>query len=80
MMDPISLLTTLVHCIVCLCLLLAPTILIIRLANALKLRKLRQKLPKHDEDCEPRIIGFFHPFCDAMGGGEKVLFQALNAI
>lgn len=28
----------------------------------------------------PRIIGFFHPFCDAMGGGEKVLYQALKAI
>ena len=26
------------------------------------------------------FVGFFHPFCDAMGGGEKVLFQALKAI
>ena len=26
------------------------------------------------------MIGFFHPFCDAMGGGEKVLFQALKAL
>jgi len=27
-----------------------------------------------------KIIGFFHPFCDAGGGGEKVLFQAIRAI
>lgn len=27
-----------------------------------------------------KVIGFFHPFCDAGGGGEKVLFQALHAL
>lgn len=27
-----------------------------------------------------KVIAFFHPFCDAGGGGEKVLFQALHAL
>ena len=31
-------------------------------------------------ESDPRIIGFFHPPCDAMGGGEKVLYAALNAL
>ena len=26
------------------------------------------------------MIAFFHPFCDAMGGGEKVLFEAIKAL
>ena len=26
------------------------------------------------------IIGFFHPFCNAGGGGERVLFAAINAM
>ena len=74
MFDPISILTTLVHCLLCLSLLFTPVIAIIRIANALKLHNLKQRLPKLDDNSHPRIIGFFHPFCDAMGGGEKVLF------
>ncbi|KAI8922018.1 hypothetical protein DFJ77DRAFT_424909 [Powellomyces hirtus] len=27
-----------------------------------------------------KIVGFFHPFCDAGGGGERVLWAAVNAI
>jgi hypothetical protein len=26
------------------------------------------------------VIGFFHPAADACGGGEKVLFQAIQAL
>lgn len=26
------------------------------------------------------MFGFFHPFCDAGGGGEKVLIQAIKAM
>jgi len=26
-----------------------------------------------------KVLGFFHPFCDAGGGGEKVLFNAIKA-
>jgi len=34
---------------------------------------------KFDNDCS-RIIGFFHPNCDAGAGGEKVLWSAVAAI
>ena len=27
-----------------------------------------------------KTIGFFHPYCDTCGGGEKVLFQAIEAL
>ena len=44
--------------------------------------KVRENAKEGDQNSNssPLIIGFFHPFCDAMGGGEKVLFQALKAI
>ena len=44
--------------------------------------KFRENAKEGDQNSNslPLIIGFFHPFCDAMGGGEKVLFQALKAI
>ena len=29
---------------------------------------------------QTKIIGFFHPSCDAGAGGEKVLWQAVSAI
>ncbi|XP_077984444.1 GDP-Man:Man(3)GlcNAc(2)-PP-Dol alpha-1,2-mannosyltransferase-like [Glandiceps talaboti] len=28
----------------------------------------------------PKVIGFFHPYCNAGGGGERVLWCAINAI
>ncbi|KKA28000.1 hypothetical protein TD95_004853 [Thielaviopsis punctulata] len=38
---------------------------------------------KADDDEEPwgegKIIGFFHPFCNAGGGGERVLWAAIRA-
>ena len=43
-------------------------LIILRLATYLKLRKQKK------ETGAKYIIGFFHPFCDAGGGGEKVLF------
>ena len=27
-----------------------------------------------------KCVAFFHPYCDAGGGGEKVLWEAANAI
>ena len=44
--------------------------------------KVRDNAKEGDQNSNnlPLIIGFFHPFCDAMGGGEKVLFQAIKAI
>ena len=48
---------------------------IIRLAAKIRLSQFRKKIASNQEGRRrPRIIGFFHPFCDAMGGGEKVLY------
>ena len=47
---------------------------ILRFSTWLKLRKNKK------QSGAKKIIGFFHPFCDAGGGGEKVLFQAIHAL
>eukprot|EP00056_Hartaetosiga_gracilis_P004029 m.70666 g.70666 ORF g.70666 m.70666 type:complete len:529 (+) comp11674_c1_seq1:99-1685(+) len=39
-----------------------------------------QKETKHDHPSGGKIIGFFHPFCNAGGGGERVLWTAINAV
>jgi alpha-1,2-mannosyltransferase len=41
---------------------------------------MREELAKKVGNKDAKVVGFFHPFCDAGGGGEKVLFQAISAI
>ena len=60
-------------------LLAIPAISSVRYATKLRLDQFKKGI-KTVDNAKPRVIGFFHPFCDAMGGGEKVLFQALKAI
>ncbi len=38
---------------------------------------LRQRLPSGHY---PVVVGFFHPYCNAGGGGERVLWVAIRAI
>ena len=59
-------------------LIIGAAVCIVRVSAWVRLAKLRRQSTTGDRN--PRIIAFFHPFCDAMGGGEKVLFQALKAI
>ena len=54
--------------------LLALRIIFTRLSTWNALNKIKQQTGAR------RVIAFFHPFCDAGGGGEKVLFQALHAL
>lgn len=49
-------------------------------------RKTRSRLP-HLRDVDPRqtnikpvVVGFFHPYCNAGGGGERVLWIGIRAI
>ena len=35
---------------------------------------------KVEKGAETKVIGFFHPACDAGAGGEKVLWQAVSAL
>ena len=42
--------------------------------------KHRMKPPGVENYKAPLIVGFFHPFCDALAGGEKVLFAAIEAL
>jgi len=46
--------------------------------NSLKLKVSRKKIKKDLNKI--KVIGFFHPNCDAGAGGEKVLWQAVKAI
>jgi alpha-1,2-mannosyltransferase len=39
--------------------------------------KLRRKAPKKSS---PKEVAFFHPFCSAGGGGERVLWKAVEAL
>jgi len=47
------------------------TILLTRTNYFLSKRRIKERLKMAPDS---RIIGFFHPFCDAGAGGEKVLF------
>lgn len=49
-------------------------VIYIRFSNWTALKKIKQQTGAR------KVIAFFHPFCDAGGGGEKVLFQALHAL
>lgn len=40
------------------------------------LRRCRRRSPRH----EVLVVGFFHPYCDAGGGGERVLWCAIRAL
>ena len=37
------------------------------------------RLPLKDGQ-KPLIVGFFHPYCNAGGGGERVLWVAIRAL
>jgi alpha-1,2-mannosyltransferase len=56
---------------------------IVRIKQYLSLKALKLKLTKKklNRDLNKiKIIGFFHPNCDAGAGGEKVLWQAVKAL
>jgi hypothetical protein len=40
-----------------------------------KISKIKRRL-----ETKKPILAFFHPYADACGGGEKVLFQAISAL
>ena len=46
--------------------------------NGVKLKVSRKKVNKDLNRI--KVIGFFHPNCDAGAGGEKVLWQAVKAL
>lgn len=44
-------------------------------------RKLLPQLRKPMTDgTKPKLVGFFHPYCNAGGGGERVLWVAIRAL
>lgn len=51
-----------------------PYVLIRWRQNNLSKRKLRQQSKKET------VVGIFHPYCNAGGGGERVLWAAVQAI
>jgi len=55
-------------------------VLLIRVSSKMRLRDFKQVLiEKENHPADVKVLAFFHPFCDAGGGGEKVLFNAIRA-
>ncbi|TFK27677.1 mannosyltransferase [Coprinopsis marcescibilis] len=50
----------------------------LRVMNALRREELRTMLGRSNE--RTSIVGFFHPYCNAGGGGERVLWTAIASI
>lgn len=57
-----------------------PVILLISLAFIILSIFLRLSLKKQKSDDSRLSVAFFHPYCDAGGGGERVLWCALRAL
>lgn len=73
--DLILLLSYLTLIIAFLCLIVLIVILVI---SAFYI-KLYVSAHKHSKDHGLRVVAFFHPYCNAGGGGERVLWCALKA-
>ncbi len=39
-----------------------------------------KKWDMHQLSIKPVVVGFFHPYCNAGGGGERVLWQSISAL
>lgn len=50
--------------------------LVVKCTRALKLRR----WGLHQLSVTPVVVGFFHPYCHAGGGGERVLWQSISAL
>lgn len=62
-------------------LLLSQTCWILLFWIAISLRKrLQRHVPGKKDSQEEIVVGFFHPYCNAGGGGERVLWCAINSI
>ncbi|KAJ1970696.1 asparagine-linked glycosylation protein [Dimargaris xerosporica] len=40
----------------------------------------RQFCQRHSTSAKPAVVGFFHPYCNAGGGGERVLWTAIHCM
>ncbi|CAO1634772.1 unnamed protein product [Parajaminaea phylloscopi] len=49
----------------------------VRKSNTRRRRTLLQRLGL-EADRRSKVVGFFHPYCNAGGGGERVLFEAMR--
>lgn len=74
----ISVLTSMVRILMTLCIIVALTLVV--LVFVLKrLLRMRHRLTHAGKD-QKISVGFFHPYCNAGGGGERVLWVAIKAI
>ena len=51
------------------------TLLAVKILVYISIVRSKKRFSKYD-----RTIGFFHPFCNSGGGGERVLWSAVKAI
>lgn len=52
----------------------------ILLSTLVFLHRVLSRLRKQLRGNEEVLVGFFHPYCNAGGGGERVLWCAVNAV
>src|SRR5882762_9558901 len=55
-------------------------VIYILLRVAVKIRQLQQRRQLNQSQLTTKTVAFFHPYCNAGGGGERVLWKAINAI
>lgn len=63
----------------CLCLFLLPFGILAAIVLILRKLMIEKRLEEHRKTGR-YVIGFFHPYCNAGGGGERVLWCAIRAI
>ena len=61
-------------------LLLASIFILLRLWAWWRYGSQLKKWDFHQLSTKPVVVGFFHPYCNAGGGGERVLWQSISAL
>ncbi len=56
------------------------TFILFRVCISCKSRYQRKKWRLHELSVKPVMVGFFHPYCNSGGGGERVLWQSISAL
>ena len=78
-MDWVDLISQLVYTVLCTSLVCTTVIVVVIVLVFLLLRVLANRV-KAGQDDAGVSVGFFHPYCNAGGGGERVLWCAVRAV
>lgn len=68
------------YCLLGFLLLLSTMFILLRLFTWCKYGTQLKRWELNDLSIKPVVVGFFHPYCSAGGGGERVLWQSVSAL